>query len=158
MKPIVTLTVCSQSPLDLRTVVTSDGKTPMTMNGTAITDEYTSMPRMPMKRVWASEDAEAARISPAIGTVQVNVTTLNRVPRMNEPPAPWRCLFVRLPTSQDGRLMSYRPNRENANQRKRRPTTMLTHMFVAKTRAPSGPRASEKAIPIVVKETIRQIT
>src|SRR5258707_4563273 len=106
MNPIVTFTVCSQSPLLLRTVVMSDGKRPMTMNGTAITDEYTSIPTMPMNRVCESEDADAARMSPAIGTVQVKVTTLNSIPRMKDPPAPDRCLLVRLPTSQDGRLMS----------------------------------------------------
>src|SRR5436190_17236960 len=109
---------------------------------------------MPMKRVWALDDADAARIRPAIGTVQVKVTTLKSTPRMKDPPAPCRCLLVRLPTSHDGRLMSYRPNSEKANQKKSPATTMLTQRLLAKTRAPSGPSASEKAMPIVVNEMI----
>src|SRR6185436_3390437 len=110
-----------------------------------------------MNRCSPAEEEATARIVAAIGIVQVKVTTLNSPPRMNAPPTPDRCLPVSEPVSQDGRVISYRPNREKVNQKKRSATPMFTQAFEAKFRAPAAPRKMENRNPTAVKTTTMPI-
>src|SRR5258705_11819896 len=110
-----------------------------------------SIPTRPADLFPAPEEAATVRMFAAKGMVHVKVTTLKRLPRMKAPPTPDRCLFASDPVSHEGRLISYRPKREKANQKKRRPTAMLTHGLAAKILGPSAPRRLAKRNPVPVK-------
>src|SRR6185503_21082396 len=106
-----------------------------------------------MNRCSPAEDAATARMVAAMGMVQVNVTTLNRPPRMKAPPTPDLCFPVSEPVSHDGRVISYSPKSEKVNQRNKAATAMFTRQSAAKLRAPAAPTNSENRKPIDRKST-----
>jgi len=76
--------------------------------------------------------------------VQVNVTTANRSPRMNAPPAPLRWPPpASLAPSPNGSWISYQLNREPANHRNSAATVMFTQGLAANVLAPPAPRRTD---------------